>query len=122
MNAPHLESWNFDDWVALGSSDPIAFEERRRRVIEEAIALAPQHMQPRLHALQWRIDMERGRASNSLSACIRLSRMMWKMVYGENGMLSAIGELTASVPASDGGERNSHSAEILPFEPRKQLS
>lgn len=122
MNAPHADPWNFDDWMALGRSDPIAFEERRRRVIEEAIARAPQHMQPRLYALQWRIDMERSRASNPLSACIRLSNMMWKMVYGEHGMMSAIGKLTAESPAPMGGEPSHHLARILPFEPRKRLS
>ena len=78
-------------------------------MIEEAIAQAPQHMQTRLHALQWRIDMERSRASNPLSACIRLSNMMWKMVYGENGLMSAIGELTGlhGLPH--------HSADIMAF-------
>lgn len=121
MNASHADPWNFDDWMALGRSDPIAFEERRRRVIEEAIARAPQHMQPRLYALQWRIDMERGRASNPLSACIRLNNMMWKMVYGEHGLMSAIGKLTSASPAPMEGEPPHHLARILPFEPRKRL-
>ena len=122
MNTPHREPWDFNDWMALSRSDPTAFEERRRHVIEEAIARAPQHMQSRLRALQWRIDMERARASNPLSACIRLYNMMWKTLYGENGMMSAIGRLTGSTPASEGGERLPHSAKILTFEPRKRLS
>jgi len=122
VNAPHVEPWGFDDWMALAQSDPDAFEERRRRVIDEAIARAPQHMRTRLHALQWRIDMERARASNPLSACIRLYNMMWKTLCGENGMMSAIGRLTGSGPASAEGEWLPHSAKILPFEPRKRLS
>jgi hypothetical protein len=122
VNAPQREYWNFDDWMALGRSDPIAFEERRRRVIEDAIARAPQRMQARLRALQWRIDMERSRASNPLSACIRLSNMMWEMFCGENGMVSAIRKLTVSDPEAAGEERLPHSAKILPFEPRKRLS
>ncbi|WP_408645532.1 DUF3135 domain-containing protein [Sulfuricella denitrificans] len=32
--------------MALSRSDPTAFEERRRRVIEEAIARAPHHRHP----------------------------------------------------------------------------
>ena len=122
MNAPHREPWDFNDWMALSRSDPTAFEERRRRVIEETIARAPQHIQPRLRALQWRIDMERARASNPLSACIRLYNMMWKTLYGENGMMSAIERLTGSAHATTAGERLPNSAKILSFEPRKRLS
>ena len=122
VSAPRVEPLDFDDWMELGRSDPTAFEERRRRVIEEVIAQAPQHVQTRLRALQWRIDMERARASNPLSACIRLYNMMWKTLSGENGMMSAIRRLTDSAPASAGGERLPHSAKILPFEPRKRLS
>ena len=96
MNARHSKPFDFDEWKELACSDPEAFEERRKRVIEEAIAQAPQHMQIRLQALQWRIDMERSRASNPLSACIRLSNMMWKMVYGKHGLMAAIGDLTGA--------------------------
>lgn len=120
MNAPHsehqAEPFDFDEWKELASSDPEAFEERRKRAIEEAIAQAPQYMQTRLRALQWRIDVERGRASNPLSACIRLSNMMWKMVHGENGLMSAIGELTGSSPTPH------HSADIVAFERRERAS
>lgn len=116
MNAPHSEPFDFDEWKDLACSDPKAFEERRKRVIEEAIAQAPQHMQPRLHALQWRIDVERARASNPLSACIRLSNMMWKAVYGENGLMSAIGELTGATQTPH------HSADIVAFDRRERAS
>lgn len=94
MNTLHREPWDFNDWMTLSRSDPIAFEERRRRVIEEAIARAPQHMQPRLRARQWHIDIERSRTRNPLSACIRLSNMMWKMVCGRQGLMAAIDNLT----------------------------
>lgn len=116
MNAPHPELFDFDEWMNLGQSDPKAFEERRKRVIEEAIAQAPQHMQTRLRALQWRIDMERARASNPLSACIRLSGMMWKTVYGENGLISAIGALTGK------SQPTHHSADIVEFKRREFAS
>ena len=122
MNAPRVEPLDFDDWMELGRSDPTAFEERRRYVTEELIAQAPQHVQPRLRALQWRIDVERARASNPLSACIRLYNMMWKTLCGENGMMSAVESLTASAPASAGEKRLPHMAKILPFEPCKRRS
>ena len=120
MNVPHSIRFDFDEWTALAQFDPDAFEVRRKRMIETAIAQAPQHMQPRLHALQWRIDMERARASNPLSACIRLSNMMWKMVYGKNGLVTAIGMLTGATPP--GSEKNLHSADILAFERREHAS
>ncbi|MDD5330434.1 MAG: DUF3135 domain-containing protein [Sulfuricella sp.] len=115
MDTPQ-ELFDFDEWMALAMSDPAAFEERRRRVIEQAIAKAPEAMQPRLRALQWRIDMERDRASNPLSACIRLCNMMWAMVYGENGLMTAIGELTGRA------ENPRHSADIVAFERIKRVS
>lgn len=96
MSYPLPEHFDFDEWMSLAQSDPEAFEKRRKRAIDEAIAQAPQHMQARLHALQWRIDMERSRASNPLSACIRLSNMMWKMVYGMKGLVAAIDDLTGA--------------------------
>ena len=111
MRHPQLKhfDFDFDEWMYLAHSDPDAFEERRKRVIDEAIARAPQHMQTRLRALQWRIDMERSRASNPLSACIRLSNMMWKMVYGKQGLIATIGDLTAVTPFPR------HSANVIAF-------
>ncbi|HUX63342.1 DUF3135 domain-containing protein [Sulfuricella sp.] len=109
MSYPQLEHFDFDEWMALAHSDPDAFEKQRKRVIDAAIAQAPQHMQTRLHALQWRIDMERSRASNPLSACIRLSNMMWKMVYGNKGLMAAIGDLT------DSTHLPRHSADVIAF-------
>ncbi len=110
------ELFDFDEWMALAQSDPAAFEERRRRLIEQAIARAPEAMRQRLRALQWRIDMERDRASNPLSACIRLCNMMWTMVYGENGLMSAIGALTGAAQSPR------HTADIVAFERIERVS
>ncbi|HUW49713.1 MAG TPA: DUF3135 domain-containing protein [Sulfuricella sp.] len=109
------EPFDFDEWMTLAQSDPDAVEELREYAIEEVIALAPLDMQPRLRALQWRIDMERARASTPLSACIRLSNMMWKLVYDEHGLISAIRDL---VHQESGHPL--HSADILAFERRKR--
>lgn len=109
MSYPQLEHFDFHEWMTLAHSDPDAFEKQRKRVIDEAIAQAPQHMQARLHALQWRIDMERSRASNPLSACIRLSNMMWETVCGKKGLMAAIGNLTGSTHFPR------HSANVVAF-------
>jgi hypothetical protein len=109
MSDPQPEHFDFDEWTSLAYSDPEAFEKRRKRVIDETIAQAPRHMQTRLHALQWRIDIERSRASNPLSASIRLSNMMWQMVYGKKGLMAAIGDLTGATHSPR------HSANVIAF-------
>lgn len=42
-------------------------------------------MQQRLRSIQWRIDMERKRASNPLSAAVRLHKMMADFAWGDKG-------------------------------------
>lgn len=114
MCASRSKPFDFDAWMMLARSDPEAVEKMREDAVEEFIALAQPDMQPRLRALQWRIDMERARAGTSLSACIRLSNMMWKLVYDEHGLVSTIRELTN--PESG---HPLHSADIVAFECRK---
>lgn len=115
MCASRSKPFDFDAWMTLAQSDPDAVEEMREDAIEEIIALAHPDMQPRLRALQWRIDMERSRAVTPLSACIRLSNMMWKLVYDERGLVSTIRELVDSEPGHP-----LHSADIVAFEGRKR--
>ena len=117
---PLPDTFAFDEWMALARSDPEAFEQRREHAISETIARLPQAVQPRLSAFQWRIDMERARASNPLSACLRLCSMMRKMVYGDNGLMSAIGALTATGPAESA--HFLHTAEIVAFKGRQPIS
>ncbi|MDD5241113.1 MAG: DUF3135 domain-containing protein [Sulfuricella sp.] len=116
MCASRSKPFDFDTWMGLAQSNPDAVEELREEAIEEVIALAPPDTQPRLRALQWRIDMERARAGNPLSACIRLSGMMWERVYDEHGLVSTIRQLTDSEP-----EHPLHSAEVLAFERRRHI-
>lgn len=116
MMGQALKSFDFDEWMKLAASDPEGFENRRRQVVEEAILSAPQAMQPRLRALQWRIDMERDRASNPLSACIRLCNMMWTVVYGDKGLMTAIGTLTGAT------QQAPRPAEVVRFARREKVS
>lgn len=66
------------EWRALAQSDPQEFERRRLALIEDLIASAPPDIQRRLRGTQFRVDMERGRASNPLSATLRISKLMWE--------------------------------------------
>ncbi len=72
-----MEIQDFEVWAELAKSDPEAFEHKRRETIDAFIASTPAEGQQRLRGLQFRVDMERSRASNPLSATIRISNMMW---------------------------------------------
>jgi len=105
---------DFDEWAALARSDPAAFEQRRRAAIESYIAAAPEEHQQRLRGVQFRVDMERARASNPLSATIRISNMMW----------SSFGELRETLnQAVNGGPapaaQDAPRAQVIPFATRQ---
>lgn len=102
----------FDDWKDLAASDPEAFEQRRREVIEQFISSIPPERQLRLRRLQWRIDMERRRCSNPVQSCLSLYTMMWDSVYGSNGLQEALHHGLFGTPMTATGDR---SADILSF-------
>jgi len=77
---------DFDSWSDLAQSDPEAFEARRSQLIEQLIQGMPAHKQRRMRCLQWKIDQVRARASSPLSACIKLSEMMWDSLLGPGGL------------------------------------
>ena len=108
---------DFELWAKLAESDPGAFEEKRRQMLEEFIASAPAHLQQRLERLQWRIDQERGKCGNPLSACVRLYSMMWDSVCGDNGLLWALQNVAEG--ELGGGVHAVRSAQVLPFKPRE---
>jgi len=108
---------DFDEWAALAKTDPEAFEQRRREAIEAYIAEAPAEHQQRLRGVQFRVDMERARASNPLSATIRISNLMWS-AFGElretlnnvvNGAAEHAGPSAIETPRT---------AEVIRFQPR----
>lgn len=98
--------FDFETWAALAQSNRAEFERRRKAVLEEAIATASPEQQPRLRALQWRIDVERERAATPLAACIRISSMMWDSFY----------ELQAALNGVFSSRRSSPAAAVIPFE------
>lgn len=112
MRHPECGHIDFDDWAALAVRDPEAFEARRAQVIEEFIQQVPEAKRTRLRRLQWRIDMTRRRASNPVSACIRISQMMWDSLLGEGGLLEALEQFSGreARPLSRRG-----SAEVITF-------
>ncbi len=83
-------AFDFDEWAELANSDPEAFEERRRKAVEELIASAPPRLRKRLGQLQWRIDAERKRCRTPMVACMRLYDMMWDFIYADRGFMYAL--------------------------------
>lgn len=104
------------EWRALAQTDPEEFERRRMALIEELIASAPPDIQRRLRGTQFRVDMERQRASNPLSATLRISRMMWESFAEMREQLNKLANSEAAggvEPAVPSPQRRA--AEILPF-------
>lgn len=113
MHQSSESTFDFEGWAALAKADPQAFEARREAEIARLIARASPRSRPRLQGLQWRIDMERQRANNPLSSCMRIFDLMWDAVYGERGLLEALHSLEGRPPAGR------PAAEILEFHDRR---
>ena len=84
--------FEFEQWVRLASDDPASFEEARRLMIESLIAAAPETIQLRLRGLQWQVDRLR-ELHNPMGACVRISKLMWHQVLGEDGLLDNVQRL-----------------------------
>ncbi|MGD9602893.1 MAG: DUF3135 domain-containing protein [Gammaproteobacteria bacterium] len=102
----------FEFWAKLAQDDPGAFEDARRLMIDSLIEAAPTAVQPRLRGLQWQIEHIRNRAPTALSACLKISDMMWTNVLGEDGLaarLTDLGEGSLVPPPTR------PAADVLPF-------
>lgn len=104
--------FDFDAWSALARQDPQAFEKQRSCVIEAAILDAPAKKQLQLRRTQWKLDQIRRSSPTPLAACLRMQRLLWENVAGEDGLLERLQRLSAQ--DSTGGPPQ-RSAQILPF-------
>lgn len=110
------QNLEFRQWAEMAEENPELFESLRQAAIEEAIAAAPPAHRERLRCLQWRIDQERRKASNPLSACVRISRMMWESVSGPGGLLENLSQIQAMMAGRGRAKvEQAPKAEILPF-------
>ena len=95
--------FDFEEWALLAKTDPAAFEAKRKEAIAQLIAGATPRMQERLRGLQWRIDMDRSRASNPLASCMQMFNKMWASVYDKGGLQDALHGLDCRpVPENEG--------------------
>ena len=112
-NKINFNDLDFDSMTLVAKEDPEEFERIRQMAIDEFIRSAPVERQQRLRCLQWRIDQER-RNRTPLSACIRISRMMWDHLLGPGGLLGQYDRLLF-----DEAEVETQPAKIIDFPPRK---
>ncbi len=107
------EMTQFEALATLAQNDPEGFEAERRRLLDEFMQEVPERHHRRLNGLQFRIDMERRRAKTPVSACLRISAMMWE----------SFGKLQTSLQELSRGNRDPHllrptktSADVLDFQ------
>jgi hypothetical protein len=113
------EPFDFDVWSNLAQKDPEAFEAKRLEKIENLIQSAPEELRPRLRSFQWRIDMERQRCSTPLQACIRISNMMWDIVYADRGFLWAMQIMSDPHTLLEVAPQESRRAEVVRLRPER---
>jgi hypothetical protein len=105
---------DFDDWSRLASTDPAAFEHQRSQVIERAIRRAPAQRRRRLQQLQWQLDQIRATSRTPMAACLRMQRMLWQCIEGENGLLDCL-QQPAAVIRRRSQSRSGSSARVIPL-------
>lgn len=110
-------SFDFEAWAELAQRDPDAFEAQRKQIIDDFIASAPESLRRRLEGFQWRIDMERERCDNPLQACIRISSMMWDMVYADRGFLWSLQVISDPHSLLDEAGMETGTAEVVALKP-----
>ena len=114
-----IQSLDFTQWSNLAQQDINSFESMRLAAIEEFIESAPERQQHRLRCLQWRIDQERRLSRSPMGACIRISRMMWESLMGEDGLVSHMQQLRASCEKGDYSTKpHSYQATVIPIRPK----
>jgi hypothetical protein len=112
MHKISLKELDFYEAMELARTDPDAFEQYRKYIIESLIARAPKRSREHLRRLQWRIDMERERASNPVAACVKLYEMMWESFAGESGLVDTINN---PHPSPDNIHGPQAEAKVVPF-------
>ena len=99
---------SFDELMRLASQEPEKLEDLRKNWVDTTINSAPEPYQRRLRGLQFQIDMERERASNPVSSCIRISQMMHEG-------LANLREAINKTENDNLEEDNEMSAAVIPF-------
>ncbi len=105
--------FDFEQWSTLAKKEPQRFEELRQQAIDKILHSSPEKLKKRMQGLQWQIDQIRNTSKTPISACIKISSMMWENVLGEEGLVESIEKL--SVPQQKEAARKNKKATILKF-------
>jgi len=105
---------DFDSAMRLAQDNPAAFEQYRREAIDGLIERIPVRNRERMRRLQWRIDQERSRSGNAMSACVRLYEMMWDSFAGQRGLVGKLQYVQDM--CNSGNPQAPYTARILSFE------
>jgi hypothetical protein len=92
MNEPRIRRRlpAYEVLADLGRRDPAALQALARVLTDDVIRNAPQPAsRRRLEGLKFRIEMERRRSPDALSACIRLSQLMHQSLHELHSVLNA---------------------------------
>ena len=76
--------------IDLAKNDPQAFETERKAALDNFFGSVEKDSAERLRRVQWRIERERERSANPMSACVKLNSMMWSTFSGEGGFVSVL--------------------------------
>jgi uncharacterized protein DUF3135 len=93
MNSVNKD-FDFDEWVKLAKEDPDAYEEMRKKMIQEVIDNTTPEIKRRMEGLQWQIDQVRSTSANPMSSCLKISKMMWDNVLGDDGLVDHMRRLS----------------------------
>jgi hypothetical protein len=105
----------FDVLVDMARNDPEGLEKLRRSLTEAVISAATSDVtKRRLEGLQFRVDMERERATTPLAATIRISEMMCRSLADLHRSMVAPESLDTDQPAANEGP----TANVIPFDRR----
>ena len=104
--------FDFDNWARLAKDAPQEFEKQRRHLIDEQL-VGTRNIN-RLRGIQFRIDMERSRASRGvLSSCLHLYGLMWER------FIDLDTELTGLWTGDTSSAQTQPTSNIIPFALKK---
>ena len=104
---------DFDVLTSLARQDPRALEDLGRRLTNDVIRRArSSQSRQRLRGLQFKIDLERRRARDSLAACVRISQLMHESLAQLNRVFTD--------PAATAEVGALRTAKVMPFQRRTQ--
>jgi len=74
------QNFDFEEWQSLYKNDPVLFEKRRKKLINQFVDLSPKRYRPRLKILASRVDEVRDQSASPETACAEILSMMQNSV------------------------------------------